>query len=85
LEAARGAARDWTAVDRRDDRFFIWREFICAVLRAARVTLPAEALAFDFTAPPPAFDGALAARVDLLEAIAAARAMESVRHGGGQQ
>lgn len=54
----------------------MWREFICDVLRAARVTLPDEALAFNFTSPPPAFEGALAARLDLLEALAAARATE---------
>ena len=87
MEAARSAARDWTAVDRGDGRFFIWREFICDVLRAARITLPAETLAFTFTEPPPAFEGALAARVDLLhllnllhrlEALAAAQGMGSM-------
>jgi hypothetical protein len=76
LEAARSAARDWTTVDGRDDRWFMWREFICDVLRAARVTLAAEALAFDFTAPPPTLDGAIAARVDLFEALAAAQVKE---------
>ena len=76
LEAARSAARDWTTVDRADDRWSMWREFICDVLRAARVTLPDEALAFNFTSPPPAFEGALAALLDLLEALAAARATE---------
>jgi hypothetical protein len=80
VEAARSAARDWTNVDRGDHAFFHWREFICDVLRAARVTLPAQAMAFDFTAPLPAFEGAVAARVDLLdllEALAAAQEMES--------
>jgi hypothetical protein len=74
-------------VDRRQGAFFTWREFICDVLRAARVTLPNEALVFDVTAPPPAFAGALAARVDLLdllEALAAAQGIESVGGRGDQ-
>jgi hypothetical protein len=74
LEAARSAVRDWTTLDRSDRAFFAWREFICDVLRAARVTLPAEAMAFDFTAPPPALAGAIALRVDALEALAVEQA-----------
>jgi hypothetical protein len=51
LEAARSAARAWTTVDRGDRAFFVWREFICDILRAMRVTPPGEEVAFGASAP----------------------------------
>jgi hypothetical protein len=80
LQAEQSAVRDWTALDRSDRAFFAWRELICDVLRAARVTLPAEAMAFDFTTPPPTLEGAIALRVDVLDALAAAYGWQSAKH-----
>jgi hypothetical protein len=50
-------------------------------LRAARVTLADEAMAFDFIAQPPALEGALAVRVELLEHLAALVAESAMRAG----
>jgi hypothetical protein len=84
-EAARSATRDWTALDQGDRAFFVWREFICDVLRAARVTLPGDVMAFDFTAPPPVLEGALAVRVELLKLLEALVAGQARRTAEGEQ
>jgi hypothetical protein len=65
------------------------RELCAEAPRRERVTehavgsvvteLPEVALAFDFTAPPPALEGTIALRVGVLDALAVAHAHESTQ------